>query len=238
MWTERLWAALDNGVAGGKWFSLIDQGSAPKMLQAAWERVAATGGAAGVDRLSLDRGRAKAQQYRAELSQALQEGRYQPLAVRRVQIPQGPGQTRPLGIPAVNDRIVQTALQLVLEPLFEREVRPPSCGLRPGRGGKDALRAVAELRKAGDTSVVEADLTSYFDTIPQAPVLAAVKSRGSDRRVLDLRQSCLEQDLVEDRRCGRPTQGTPPGAVLRPLLANRYRHPLDLLMEQEGHPLR
>jgi len=99
VWTERMLAALDNGVTGGKWFSLIDKVSAPRTLRAAWERVAANGGAAGVDRMSLEQFRAKEQQYLEELRQALQEGRYQPLAVRRVQIPKGPGQTRPLGIP-------------------------------------------------------------------------------------------------------------------------------------------
>jgi RNA-directed DNA polymerase len=99
-------AALDNGVTGGKWYSLIDKVSAPRTLQAAWAQVAANGGAAGVDRMSIERFRAKEQQYLEELSQVLQEGRYQPLAVRRVQIPKGPGQTRPLGIPTVKDRIV------------------------------------------------------------------------------------------------------------------------------------
>ena len=163
VWTERMLAALDNGVTGGKWYSLIDKVSAPRTLQAAWERVAANGGAAGVDRLSIDRCRAKAQQYLEELSQALQEGRYQPLAVRRVQIPKGPGQTRPLGIPAVKDRIVQTALKRGLEPLVEREFRPTSFGFRPGRGCKDALREVDQLLKAGYTYVGDADLKSYLD---------------------------------------------------------------------------
>ena len=235
VWTERMLVALETGVTGGKWYSLIDKVSAPRTLQAAWDRVAANGGAAGVDRMSIDRFRAKEQPYLEELSQALREGSYQPMAVRRVQIPKGPGQTRPLGIPAVKDRIVQTALKMVLEPIFEREFRPISFGFRPGRGCKDALREVDQLLKAGYTCVVDADLKSYFDTIPQAPLLEAVKSRVSDGRVLDLLQSFLEQDIVEDMRCWKPTQGTPQGAVLSPLLANLYLHPLDLLMEQEGH---
>lgn len=237
VWTERMLAALDNGVTGGKWFSLIDKVSAPRTLQAAWGRVAANGGAAGVDRMSIERFQAKEQQYLEELSQALREGRYQPLAVRRVQIPKGPGQTRPLGIPTVKDRIVQTALKMVLEPIFEREFRPTSFGFRPGRGCKDALREVDQLLKAGYTYVVEADLKSYFDTIPQAPLLEEVKSRVSDGRVLDLLRSFLEQDILEGMACWKPTQGTPQGAVLSPLLANLYLHPLDLLMEQEGHHL-
>lgn len=149
VWTERMLAALENGVSGGKWYSLMDKVSAPRTLQAAWERVAANRGAAGVDGMSIEQCRAKEQAYLEELNQALREGRYQPMAVRRVQIPKGPGQTRPLGIPAVKDRIVQTALKMVLEPIFEREFRPTSFGFRPGRGCKDALREVDQLLRAG-----------------------------------------------------------------------------------------
>ena len=135
----------------------------------------------------------------------------------------------------MKDRIVQTALKMVLEPIFEREFRPTSFGFRPGRGCTDALREVDQLLKAGYTHVVEADLKSYFDTIPQAPLLEAVKSRVSDGRVRDLLQSFLEQDSLEGLTYWKPTQGTPQGAVLSPLLANLYRHPLDRLREQEGH---
>lgn len=235
VWTERMLAALENGVSGGKWYSLMDKVSAPRTLQAAWERVAANRGAAGVDGMSIEQCRAKEQAYLEELNQALREGRYQPMAVRRVQIPKGPGQTRPLGIPAVKDRIVQTALKMVLEPIFEREFRPTSFGFRPGRGCKDALREVDQLLRAGYTYVVDADLKSYFDTIPQAPLLEEVKSRISDGRVLSLLQRFLAQDILEGMARWKPTQGTPQGAVLSPLLANLYLHPLDRLMEQQGY---
>lgn len=235
VWTERMLAALENGVSGGKWYSLMDKVSASRTLQAAWERVAANRGAAGVDGMSIKQFQAKEQAYLEELSQALREGRYQPMAVRRVQIPKGPGQTRPLGIPAVKDRIVQTALKMVLEPIFEREFRPTSFGFRPGRGCKDALREVDQLLRAGYTYVVDADLKSYFDTIPQAPLLEEVKSRISDGQVLSLLQRFLEQDILEGMARWKPTQGTPQGAVLSPLLANLYLHPLDRLMEQQGY---
>lgn len=185
--------------------------------------------------MSIEQCRAKEQAYLEELNQALREGRYQPMAVRRVQIPKGPGQTRPLGIPAVKDRIVQTALKMVLEPIFEREFRPTSFGFRPGRGCKDALREVDQLLRAGYTYVVDADLKSYFDTIPQAPLLEEVKSRISDGRVLSLLQRFLAQDILEGMARWKPTQGTPQGAVLSPLLANLYLHPLDRLMEQQGY---
>jgi RNA-directed DNA polymerase len=185
--------------------------------------------------MSIERFQAKEPQYLEELSQALREGRYQPMAVRRVRIPKGPGQTRPLGIPVVKDRIVQTALKRVLEPIFAWEFRPTSFGFRPGRGCKDALREVDQLLKAGYTYVVDADLKSYFDIIPQAPLLEEVKSRVSDGRGLDLLQRFLEQDILEGMTGWKPTQGTPQGAVLSSLLANLYLHPLDLLMEQQGH---
>jgi RNA-directed DNA polymerase len=185
--------------------------------------------------MSIEQFQAKEQPSLEELSQALRKGRYQPMAVRRVQIPKGQGQTRPLGIPAVKDRIVQTAVKMVLEPIFEWEFRPTSFGFRPGRGCKDALREVDQRLKAGYTYVVDADLKSYFDTIPQAPLLEEVKSRISDGRVLNLLQSFLEQDILEGMARWKPTQGTPQGAVLSPLLANLYLHPLELLMEPEGH---
>ena len=129
VWTERMLAALDNGVTGGKWFSLIDKVCAPRTLQAAWDRVAANGGAAGVDRMSLEQFQAKEQQYLEELSQALREGRYQPLAVRRVQIPKGLGQTRPLGIPMLISYC--TSLQVTLGMMEPGQLRWPEVSIPP-----------------------------------------------------------------------------------------------------------
>ena len=129
VWTERLLAALDNGVTGGKWYSLIDKVSAPRTLQAAWERVAANGGAAGVDRMSIERFQAKEQSYLEELSRALQEGQYQPMAVRRVQIPKGPGQTRPLGIPMLVSYC--TSLQMTLGMMEPGQLRWPEVSIPP-----------------------------------------------------------------------------------------------------------
>ena len=149
VWTERMLAALDNGVKGNKWFSLIDKVYRPATLAAAWQRVAANKGAAGVDGQSVQHYAARAETYLGELEQALKSATYRPLAVRRVDIPKGAGKTRALGIPAVKDRIVQTALKLVLEPIFEREFCDTSYGFRPGRGCKEALREVDRLVKAG-----------------------------------------------------------------------------------------
>ena len=235
VWNERMLAALENGVQGGKWFSLIDKVYRPATLLAAWRKVAANGGAAGVDRQSVEQFAARAEVYLGELEAALKADRYEPLAVRRVEIPKGSGKVRPLGIPAVKDRIVQTALKLVLEPIFEREFLDTSYGFRPGRGCKDALREVDRLLKEGYTHVVDADLQSYFDTIPHGPLMARVAEQVSDGRLLELIGAFLRQDIVKGVQRWTPTGGTPQGAVISPLLANLYLHPLDRWLRERGY---
>lgn len=237
VWNERMLAALGNGVKGGKWFSLIDKVCKPVTLQAAWRKVAANAGAAGVDRQSVERFAARAEQYLGELGAALKAGSYEPMAVLRVEIPKGAGKMRPLGIPAVKDRIVQTALKFVIEPIFEREFLDTSYGFRPGRGCKDALREVDRLLKAGYTHVVDADLMSYFDTIPHARLMARVGERVSDGRLLELIKAFLHQDIVKGAQRWTPTGGTPQGAVISPLLANVYLHKLDCLMRENGYQM-
>ena len=235
VWNERMLAALENGVKGGKWFSLIDKVYRPATLLAAWRKVAANAGAAGVDRQSVEQFAARAEDYLGELEAALKTGNYEPLAVLRVEIPKGPGKTRPLGIPAVKDRIVQTALKLVIEPIFEREFLDTSYGFRPGRGCKDALREVDRLLKEGYTHVVDADLQSYFDTIPHGPLMARVAEHVSDGRLLALIGAFLRQDIVKGVQRWTATGGTPQGAVISPLLANIDLHPLDALMRERGY---
>src|SRR5579862_684989 len=186
VWTERMLSALGNGVKGGKWYALMDKVFAPKTLAAAWIKVRDNKGAAGVDGQSIERFAARADDYLAELSTALREGSYQPQAVKRVDIPKGDGKTRPLGIPTVKDRIVQQAVRLVIEPIFEAGFRDGSYGFRPGRGCHDALREVDGLIKEGYTYAVDADLQSYFDTIPHERLMAKIEERISDGRVLDL----------------------------------------------------
>jgi RNA-directed DNA polymerase len=153
IWTERMLAALENGVKGGKWFSLIDKIVRPKTLEIAWLRVARNKGAAGIDGQSVDRFALRAGEYLQELAEELKTGTYRPHPVKRVEIPKGPGKkTRPLGIPVVKDRIVQTALKMVIEPIFEQEFIDSSYGFWPGRGCKDALREVDGLIKQGYTT--------------------------------------------------------------------------------------
>jgi len=235
VWTERMLSALANGVKGGKWFSLMDKAIRPETLMAAWQKVAGNGGAAGVDRQSIDRFAARSTAYLSELAQALKERRYEPHPVRRVDIPKGDGKTRPLGIPTVKDRVVQTALKFVLEPVFEAQFRTGSYGFRPGRGCKDALREVDGLLKEGYTFVVDADLQSYFDTIPRDRLMQRVEEQISDGAVLELIDKFLRQDVMQDGKRWTPTGGTPQGAVISPLLANVYLHPLDVLMEERGY---
>lgn len=237
VWTAAMVAALENGVRGGRWYSLLDKVWAPRTLAAAWERVAANAGAAGVDGVSVERFRGQAARYLAELSAALQAGTYRPLPVRRVEIPKGNGETRPRGIPAVKDRVVQAALVLVLEPIFEWEFLPESYGFRAGRRAKDALRMVDGLVKAGYAWVVDADLKGDFDSIPHEPLVARVAERVADGGVLRLVRQFLEQDILDGLEQWTPTTGTPQGAVVSPLLANLYLHPLDVVVTQAGYRL-
>src|SRR6266498_2848451 len=217
VWTERMLAALENGVKGGQWFSLIDKVYRAETLEAAWKKVKRNAGAAGVDGQSVERFAARAEMHLEELSTALKKGTYRPQPVRRVEIAKGGGRFRPLGIPVVKDRIVQTALKCVLEPIFEREFLKMSYGFRPGLGCKDALREVQRLLKEGYTFVVDADLRSYFDTIPHARLMECIKERVSDGRVLELIEAYLHQDIVKDMEKWRPSGGTPQGAVISPL---------------------
>ncbi len=234
VWTPRMLAALGNGVKGGKWYSLTDKVYRRETLWNAWLQVRANAGAAGVDGQSVKRFEAKAEQYVHELEQALREGRYRPQAVKRVEIPKGDGKPRPLGIPTVKDRVVQTAVKRVIEPIFEQEFREHSYGFRPGRGAKEALREVEHWLKSGYTHVVDADLKSYFDTIPWDRLLARVGERISDGGILQLIDAYLHQEILQGMERWQPTRGTPQGAVLSPLLANLYLHPLDCLMESQG----
>jgi RNA-directed DNA polymerase len=216
IWTDRMLAALENGVKGGKWFSLIDKVKRLGTLETAWQKVSSNKGSAGVDGQSVERFASRARQYLQELEEALSAGTYRAQPVKRVEIPKSGGKKRPLGIPVVKDRIVQTALKMVVEPIFEQEFVESSYGFRPGRGCKDALREVDSLIRQGYTHVVDADLASYFDTIPHEPLMSMVAARISDGRILDLIRSYLKQGVVNGLKCWTPVSGTPQGAVMTP----------------------
>lgn len=189
----------------------------------------------GVDRQTVEQFAARAEMHLQHLSTALRTGTYVPQPVRRCWIKKlGSVEKRPLGIPTVKDRVVQTALRLVLEPIFEREFLPCSHGFRPQRGCKDALREVQRLLDSGATWVVDADIKSYFDTIPQAELMAEVRTRIVDGRVLELLEAYLTQGVMDGLEQWTPEAGTPQGAVISPLLANVYLHPVDQALVAAG----
>ena len=238
VWTDRMLNALSVGVRGGKWHALIDKVSRELNLFVSARKVVGKKGAAGVDRQSTED---FSEQEIAEIKQLCEQLRtdtYRPQAVRRVQIPKpGSKQTRPLGIPTVRDRVVQTALVNVIEPIFDNEFHERSFGFRHGRSCHDALRVVEELLETGHVFVVDADLQGYFDTIPKDRLLALVSETISDRRVLDLVKLFLDQSVLEELREWTPESGVPQGAVLSPLLSNLYLNELDHRMADLGYEM-
>ena len=235
VWTERMLTALEEGVKGGKWFRLIDKVYALRTLRQAYARVKANHGAAGVDHVTVEEFEHHLEANLEKLARELADGSYRPRAVRRVWIPKsGSKEKRPLGIPTVRDRVVQAALRAVIEPIFERDFAAQSYGFRPGRGSKDALRRVDHLLKQGHSWVVDADLKSYFDTIPRSQLMARVKAKIADGRVLKLLEAFLHQGVLEEMRLWTPEAGTPQGAVISPLLSNIYLDALDHEMAKRG----
>jgi RNA-directed DNA polymerase len=231
-------AALEHGVKGGVWFSLIDKVYSAANLSASYAKVAANGGAAGIDHVTVEEFTRQLSGNLGKLATQLADQTYRPQAVRRVQIPKpGTKEKRPLGIPTVRDRVVQGALRHVLEPIFERQFAEHSYGFRPNRGCKDALRRVDDLLKRGYRYVVDVDLKSYFDTIPHDQLLAEVRQHIADRRVLGLIAAFLQAEILEGAQHWTPDRGAPQGAVLSPLLSNLYLNPLDHLMAERGYAM-
>ena len=235
VWTERMLTALERGVKGGKWFSLIDKVYALANLRAGFAKVKSNRGGAGVDHQTIEMFEARLEENLEKLSRSLREGSYRPQAIRRQWIPKpGSNEKRPLGIPTVRDRVVQAALLNVLEPIFERDFAEQSYGFRPNRGCKDALRRVEELLKRGNTWVVDADLKSYFDTIPHESLVKRVEEKVSDGAVIALLKGYLKQEVMDAMTRWMPGGGTPQGAIVSPLLSNIYLDPLDHEMARCG----
>src|SRR6266545_2586492 len=237
VWTERMLTRLTSGESADRvWFRLWDKTYAPANLARAFHKVWQNGGSAGADEQTVAHFGRRAEEELQRLHEQLRNGAYRPQPVRRAWIDKpGSHEKRPLGIPAVRDRIVQGALRHVLEPIFETDFAEHSYGFRPGKGAKDALRRVDTLLKAGHVWVVDADLKSYFDTIPHDRLLALVKERVADGRVLALVESFLRAGVLEESKGWQPTQrGTPQGGVISPLLANLYLDPLDHRMAAAG----
>lgn len=238
VWTDRMLTALEHGVKGGKWFSLIDKVHAPANLFASYAKVAGNGGAAGVDHVTVDAFTRDLARNLEKLERQLREATYRPQAVRRTYIPKpGTKEQRPLGIPTVRDRVVQGAVRQVLEPILERVFAEHSYGFRPGRGCKDALRRVDRLLSEGFQWVVDVDLKSYFDSIPHDKLMAELRKQVADRRVLALVEAFLKAGILDGLREWTPEQGAPQGAVLSPLLSNLYLNGLDHEMARQGYAM-
>jgi RNA-directed DNA polymerase len=227
--------ALERGVKEEKWYSLIDKVYAKANLRAGYEQVKANGGGAGADHVTIKQYGAHLEANLEKLSKELKEGEYRPQAIKRQWIPKaGSDKLRPLGIPTVRDRVAQAALLNVLEPIFEQGFAEQSYGFRPNRGCKDALRRVDEELKQGKTWVVDADLESYFDTIPHTELMKRVEEKVSDGAVIRLVEGYLKQEVMEGEKRWAPEGGSPQGAVISPLLSNIYLNPLDHEMERRG----
>jgi len=239
VWTEPMLAALDRGLKGNKWFSLIDKVASERTLGLAWEKVLSNAGACGVDGITVERFGKDSQQRLLAVKEHLAKGTYQPKPVKRVWIPKpGSAERRPLGIPTVTDRVVQAALRMVIEPIFESRFHPQSYGFRPGRGCKDALRRVDGLLDAGNLHVVEVDIRGYFDSIPHDRLMSLVRERIADGRVLELLGKLLVQGVMEEGMGWQEAgEGTPQGGVISPLLANIYLDPLDWQMSGSGYEM-
>jgi RNA-directed DNA polymerase len=198
--------------------------------------VKANKGASGVDHVTIGMFEENLERNIELLYCQLKDGTYHPQAIRRKYIPKPGkrGEKRPLGIPTVRDRVVQTALRSVLEPIFEYEFAQNSYGFRPRRGCKDALREVQDLLKKGYVHVVDADLQSYFDTIPHDRLMELIGRRITDKRVLSLIEQYLKQEIMNGLEQWTSDQGSPQGAVISPLLSNIYLNELDHYMMDEG----
>jgi RNA-directed DNA polymerase len=235
VWTKRMLDTLKVGVRGGKWHTLIDKVYAKLNLYASARKVLGKKGAAGVDHQSTEDFSQDALTEIDRLHEQLRDDLYQPLAVRRTWIPKpGSSEQRPLGIPTVRDRVVQTAIVHVIEPIFDNTFHERSYGFRRGRSCHQALERVEELLEAGNVYVVDADLKSYFETIPKDRLMEMVKSKVSDRRILKLIEAYLQQEIMEELKSWTPETGVPQGAVLSPLLSNIYLNPLDHHMAEAG----
>ena len=212
-------------------YALYDKVHRPDILAHAYALAKANGGAPGPDGVTFAELEAVGRDVLLDdLREVLKTKQYQPGPVRRVYIPKLNGGERPLGIPNIRDRVVQTAVKLLLEPLFEADFEPDSFGFRPRRAAHDALDAIQAAMATGMCWVIDADVTAYFDTIPHARLMKTVAQRVVDRAMLAVVKRFLDAPIIDDREGGRPQrprQGTPQGGVISPLLANVYLHLLD-----------
>jgi RNA-directed DNA polymerase len=208
----------------------------PDLMRLAFRNVKRNRGAAGIDKVSIAMFEANLEPNLLALMRALKtRGAYHPLPLRRLHIPKGPGQTRPLGIPAVRDRVAQEVLRLLLSPLFERLFHEDSYGFRPKRNCHQAVARVLELHRLGYTQVLDADIKGFFDNLPHDVIMAGLRAEVADGNILDLVEKFLKAGVMEEGVFQPTTRGTPQGGVISPLLANIALNSLDWQLHQAGY---
>jgi group II intron reverse transcriptase/maturase len=214
-----------------KYYILYDKMFIPFMLQEGYAKVKANGGSPGIDGQNFtDIEKYGLEKFLHELGEELRKRTYKPQAVKRVWIDKANGGKRPLGIPTIKDRVAQAICKMIIEPIFEADFENSSYGFRPERSSKDAMKAIKEHLQDGKTEVLDADLSSYFDTIPHDKLIIVLKQRITDPRLLELIEKWLKSPIYEDGQFkgGKKNKvGTPQGGVISPLLANIYMHLVD-----------
>lgn len=239
VWTKRMLQSLCNGGAKNiKWYSLIDKVYSLETLRSAWKKVRSNKGSAGADGETIQMFEINAEKNLRAIQRQLKEDRYNVSSIRRCWIDKDGGkEKRPLGIPTVRDRIVQTAIRMVIEPIFEIGFSESSYGFRPGRNQKGALRELDSLMYKGYTTVVDVDLKGYFDSIPHDQLMGYVEEHVADGKVLKLLKNFMSASVMDGLTEWTPESGCPQGAVISPLLSNIYLNGLDHMMEQAGSHL-